>query len=339
MHESLILLPFSKKIPAFPPVWLMRQAGRSLPEYLKVRNNFKDFMEFCLNPEAVCDVTLQPLHRFDVDAAILFSDILVLPYACGQDVSFVKNQGPVLSPFHLETFLSQSIETLLPVLNPVLKAIGLIKSNLPKTKGLIGFAGAPWTVALYMLEGGSSKDFHRAKRYTFENLDRFQKLLEHLTYLTMAYLELQIQAGVHLIQLFESWAGLVPSAFLEPWVFQPTRLIRDFLKKRHPTVPLIGFPKGLGTSALKAFQTATQVDGLSVDFSVGLEELHDVPCVIQGNLDPSILLTGGAVLHQETQRICQAMKEKPFVFNLGHGVLPETPLEHIAELVKQIRQS
>ncbi|MGL5783897.1 MAG: uroporphyrinogen decarboxylase [Alphaproteobacteria bacterium] len=337
MFPKTILKPFQKKALDSPPLWFMRQAGRSLPEYIDLRSSFPDFISFCLNPEAVCEATLQPIRRFEMDAAILFSDILLLPSVCGQNITFKEKQGPCLSPLQIPHFLEQTFESIEEKLKPVFDAILQIKVKLPEKVGLIGFAGAPWTVALYMLEQASSKDFHQAKCAMFKDINLFQQTLDHLTFLTTRYLERQIQSGVHVIQIFESWAHLVPTPFFEPWVLKPTQQICRFLKSRYPEVPIIGFPKGLGVSALKAYQAATQVDGLSVDFSVPLEEVKNFPCVIQGNLDPSLLLAGGNLLKQQTNLILDTMEKKPFIFNLGHGILPQTPLEHIGELIQNVR--
>ncbi|MGL4427002.1 MAG: uroporphyrinogen decarboxylase [Alphaproteobacteria bacterium] len=338
MLSKTILNPFQKKVLESPPVWFMRQAGRSLPEYISLRSRFPDFISFCLNPEAVCEATLQPIRRFEMDAAILFSDILLLPSVCGQNVTFKEKQGPCLSSLQISHFLEQTFESIEKKLEPVFDAIQQIQIKLPEKVGLIGFAGAPWTVALYMLEQASSKDFHQAKSSIFKDINLFQQILDHLTLLTTRYLERQIQSGVHVIQLFESWAHLVPAPFFEPWILKPTQQISRFLKSRYPTVPIIGFPKGLGVFALKAYQATTQVDGLSVDFSVPLEEIKNLPCIIQGNLDPSVLLAGGSLLKEQTNLIIKTMEKTPFIFNLGHGMLPQTPLEHIGELIRNIRE-
>jgi uroporphyrinogen decarboxylase len=337
MFSKPILGPFQNNPLTPPPVWFMRQAGRCLPEYVKVRSQFSDFITFCLDTKAVCEVTLQPIRRFQMDAAILFSDILLLPSVCGQTVTFEAQQGPVLSPLQMSHFLAQPFESIEGKLTPVFEAIRQIRLELPEKTGLIGFAGSPWTVALYMLEEGRSKAFHHAKQTIFKDIHRFQQMLDHLTLLTAHYLERQIQAGVHLIQLFESWAHLVPAPFFEAWILKPTQQICTFLKTRYPEIPILGFPKGIGVLGLKAYQAATQVDGLSVDFSVPLEDVKAFPCVIQGNLDPSLLLAGGDLLKQQTKLILNTMQETPFIFNLGHGILPQTPLEHIGELIQQIR--
>lgn len=315
----------------------MRQAGRYLPEYQRVRKKFASFLEFCLHPEAVCEVTLQPIHRFGFDAAILFSDILLLPSLLGQSVTFKEKEGPLLQPLAFDQRnLGLSSEKLEDGIQPVLQALKFIRASLPPTTALIGFAGAPWTVAAYMLEGKTSKDFSKAKDFAFQHPDLFYPFLDLLVENTIVFLDQQIQAGAELIQIFESWASVVPAPFFREWVMVPTQKIISFLKKKHPHVPLIAFPKGVGVWG-HVYTLETEIDGLSLDFSFPLEKALSFPVVIQGNLDPAVLLAGGSVLEKSTRFILEIMKNKPFIFNLGHGILPETPIDHVTQLLHDVR--
>lgn len=337
MSTQKLLNPFRSILEASPPVWLMRQAGRYLPEYQKVRKSFPSFIDFCLHPEAICEVTLQPIHRFGFDGAILFSDILLLPALLGQPLTFKEKEGPLLQPLVFDhPDLGLSTEKLKDGIQPVLRAIQMIRQMLPPPTTLIGFAGAPWTVAAYMLEGRTSKDFAQAKIFAFQHPALFKRLLDFLVTSTCFFLDHQIQSGAQVIQLFESWAGIVPAPLFKEWVITPTQEVVSFLKKKHPTVPVIGFPKGAGIWAEK-YCLETGVDGLSLDFSFPLEEALSFSGVLQGNLDPAILVVGGSPLKKATHFILRTLKNNPFVFNLGHGILPQTPLDHVTQLLDEIR--
>ena len=310
---------------------------RSLPEYREVRKECKTFLDLCYSPELAAKVTLQPVDRFGVDAAILFSDILVVPHALGQQVSFETGKGPRLSPLSLSSFdQTLSFSTFLEKLAPVYETIRLVKA---KTSSLIGFSGAPWTLALYMLEGEGTRDFAQAKQMAFSDEDRFSALLAVLTEAVSRHLIEQVRAGVDAIQLFESWAGLCPATHVQPWIVEPTKAIVAALRQEFPTLPVIGFPKGLGVN-LMAYGRKTGVSALGLDASVPLSwALENLPnhLIFQGNLDPLLLVAGGEPLKRGIQSIHQDMKGRPYIFNLGHGVLPQTPLPHLEACVQWVR--
>lgn len=337
MRDQKMLDSFKGVTSSPPPLWLMRQAGRYLPEYRQIRKKFPSFIDLCLHPEAVCEITLQPIQRFGLDGAILFSDILLLPALLGQSVIFKEGEGPLLETLDLHhSDLKLSSEKVLEGIQPILKALRLIRESLPPTTTLIGFAGAPWTVAAYMLEGKTSKDFAQAKEIAFRRPTLFKDLLSLLGESTCLFLDHQIQAGAQIIQLFESWAGSVPAPFFQEWVIDPTRKIVSFLKKKHPLVPIIGFPKGAGVGYFP-YLLGTGLDGLSLDSTFPLESACSFPTVLQGNLDPALLVAGGDPLFEATRFILNTLKNKPFVFNLGHGILPNTPIHHVMQLVNEVR--
>lgn len=320
-----------------PPLWFMRQAGRSLPEYRNVRKACKTFLELCYTPDLAAQVTLQPVERFNLDAAILFSDILVIPDALGQGVSFVEGQGPQLSSLLLSSFqTSLSFQNFFETLAPVYEAIRLVKSH---PVPLIGFSAAPWTLALYMLEGGGSRDFGKAKQLAFQDEDVFSSFLAFLTKAISLHLIHQVKAGVEVVQLFDTWAGLCPATHFQRWVLEPTQAIVRVVKAEFPSLPLIGFPKGIGGSLLRYGREAG-VSVLGLDVSVSLPwGSHELPetLIFQGNLDPLLLVAGGDPLKRGIESIHQEMNERPYIFNLGHGVLPQTPLAHIEDCVKWVR--
>lgn len=313
-----------------PPWWLMRQAGRYLPEYRALRAKAGDFVTLCLTPELAAEATLQPIRRFGMDAAILFSDILLVPRALGQRLSF-ENNGPRLEP------LAEIVQPLdLDMLTPVAEAIHRVRDALPKTTALIGFAGAPWTVATYMIEGGTSRDFHRVKALAYGDPVRFADLIERITVATIDFLDLQIAAGAEVVQLFDSWAGALSPNGFSRWVIAPTRQIVAELKTRFPRVPIIGFPRGAGLS-YENYVAETRVDAVGLDTATPLEFARDrlqTRVAVQGNLDPVLLAVGGDSMRRAVQEMCGALGGGPYIFNLGHGVLPETPLEHVAELAQ-----
>jgi uroporphyrinogen decarboxylase len=322
-----------------PPFWLMRQAGRYLPEYCAIRNKVGDFLGLCLAPELAAQVTLQPLRRFGMDAAILFSDILVVPYALGQTIAFRRGEGPVLEPVRSEVALSRLDVVKLPErLAPVYETVRLAKAGLPAGAALIGFAGAPWTVATYMVEGGTSRDFGAVKSWAFTDAEGFQVLINLLVEATALHLVAQADAGAEVVQIFDSWAGVLPEREVDRWVMAPVAEIVRRFKARHPQVPVIGFPRGIG-ALYPAYVRETGVDAVSLDSTVPVgwaAEAVQSLCPVQGNLDPYMLVAGGAVLRHEAERILSVLGQGPFVFNLGHGVVPETPPEHVAELARII---
>jgi uroporphyrinogen decarboxylase len=331
------LLSVLKGEPAsVPPVWLMRQAGRYLPEYRALRAEAKDFIAFCLTPDLATEVTLQPVRRFDLDAAILFADILLIPHALGQKVWFVEGEGPRLEPAGDGAALAK-LAYRPELLAPVMQTIKNVRAALPASAALIGFAGAPWTVATYMIEGAGGTGHETIRKLAWGEPAFFARLMDILVEATSAYLIAQADAGAEVLQLFESWAGTVPAGLFERAVLAPTARIVKAVKAEHPDIPIIGFPRGAG-AWLTRYAEVTGVDGIGVDQMTDMASLA-LPKNIarQGNLDPILLLQGGNVLRDEAQKLVAAMAGKPFIFNLGHGVLQPTPPDHVAELVKAIR--
>jgi len=324
-----------------PPVWLMRQAGRYLPEYREVRARVGTFLDLCYSPELASEVTLQPIRRFRMDGAILFSDILVIPHGMGRMVGFRDGEGPVLEKLQgreeVEALASDGIaERLAPVYETVARVAGL----LPAETALIGFAGGPWTVATYMVEGGTSRDFARVKRWALGEPDGFALLIDRLVEATIAHLSAQIAAGVEVVQIFESWAGILDAESFRRWVIEPNRKIVAAVKVRHPQVPIIGFPRGAGLM-YRAYVVETGVSAVGLDTTVpcGVAQRTLQSLVpVQGNLDPLALVVGGAALERGVAAIVAAFKDGPFVFNLGHGVVPETPVAHVAHLAELLRR-
>jgi len=325
---------------ARPPVWLMRQAGRYLPEYRKVRAGVSGFLELCYTPELAVEVSLQPIRRYGLDAAILFSDILVVPDALGQEVAFREGEGPVLEPIRsAEAIARLRPEGIHDRLAPVYETVRRLAASLPPEIALIGFAGAPWTVATYMVEGGTSRNFHRIQLWAYRDPAGFARLIDCLVAATIEYLSAQIAAGVEIVQLFDSWAGVLPESGFERWVVAPTARIVTALRQRHPSVPIIGFPRGAGLLYPRYF-AATGVSAVSLDTTVPLAFARDALQrlgAVQGNLDPLLLVSGGVAMKAATRAIVDALGEGPFIFNLGHGIVPETPPEHVAELVRLVR--
>ncbi len=322
-----------------PPVWLMRQAGRYLPEYRALRAEKGGFLELVHDSAAACEVTLQPLRRFDFDAAILFSDILVIPHAMGQDLWFEAGEGPRLAP----RLADVPLDSLVPVperLDDIYATIRLLRAALPPTRALLGFAGSPWTVATYMVHGAGSKDHGAARRMAYQDRQGFADLIEAIVAATVEYLVGQIAVGVDAVQLFDSWAGsLAPDQF-DRWVVAPNRAIVDAVRAACPGVPIIGFPKGAGA------KLAAYVDGVRPDV-VGIDETIDpvwantvLPAglPVQGNLDPLLLIAGGDALDLRIDAIRAAFVTRPHIFNLGHGILPDTPIAHVEQLLRRVRQ-
>lgn len=324
-----------------PPIWLMRQAGRYLPEYREVRATTEGFLDLCFTPEKACEVTLQPIRRYGFDAAILFSDILVIPWALGQGLRFVEGEGPKLDALGDEKALAALADPTKAgeALAPVGETVARLSANLPRETALIGFAGAPWTVATYMIEGGSSRDFTATKRWAHMAPDSFGRLIDMIVEATVSYLSAQIEAGAEAIQLFDSWAGALDAASFTRWVTAPNRAVVDRVKARHPDIPIIGFPRAAGMN-LYGYVEAAGVDAVSLDQMMPLDLIRhtvqpNIP--VQGNLDPILLLTGGAALDAAVDAILENLSAGPFVFNLGHGIMKETPPEHVTRLVERIR--
>ena len=318
----------------------MRQAGRYLPEYREVRRSVSGFLELCYTPELAAEVTLQPIRRYAFDAAIIFSDILVIPHALGQKVSFEEGVGPVLEPVEDASALrAATAQEVADHLAPVYDAIGRVSRELPDPVALIGFAGAPWTVATYMVEGGTTRTFDRIKRLAFGETDRFQSLIDTLVETTAAHLIRQIEAGAEAVQIFDTWSGVLPERAFARWCVAPVAEISRRVKAAHPDVPVIGFPRGSGPN-YAGFAAAARVDAVTIDYSVPLEwaksQVQSGACV-QGNLDPIYLVAGGTEMENEVRRILEILGDGPFVFNLGHGIVPSTPPENVARLVEIVR--
>ncbi|MEK0085431.1 uroporphyrinogen decarboxylase [Benzoatithermus flavus] len=329
---------------ARPPVWLMRQAGRYLPEYRAVRAQVGSFLELCYTPELAVEVTLQPIRRYGLDAAILFSDILVVPDALGAEVRFVEGEGPQLTPLRDEAALARlGLARFHEHLAPVYETVRRLAAALPREVTLIGFSGAPWTLAAYMVEGSGSKEFFATRRLARQEPRLFARLIDLLIEAVVLYLERQIEAGAEALQLFDSWAGVLPEPELRRWCIEPTRRIVEALRARHPEVPVIAFPRGIGASYL-SFAREVPVQGLSLDTTVPVawaarELRSDPPLCLQGNLDPAALLGNPDDLVREAERIVAAYGDRPFVFNLGHGVSQETPPEAVARLVDYLKST
>ncbi|MEM7619108.1 MAG: uroporphyrinogen decarboxylase [Pseudomonadota bacterium] len=325
-----------------PPIWLMRQAGRYLPEYLKTREQAGSFLDLCYNPKLACEVTLQPIKRFGFDAAILFSDILVVPDALGQTVSFIPGEGPKLTPLETQKDITAlKPEKTKPKFDLIYESVSLIRENLPKETALIGFCGAPWTVATYMIGGKGSPDQATTRLFAYQKPKLFKKLIEILVFTSVDYLSGQIKAGANAIQIFDSWAGNLPDDEFRKWVIKSTEQIVSQLKARHPNIPVIGFPKGIGPK-YPEFVAMTKVNAVSCDTALPLTFIQSRlqnRVAVQGNLDPLLLVSGGQALDKRIDEILQNLSNGPFIFNLGHGILPQTPISHVEQLVKRIRQS
>ncbi|MGP0061184.1 MAG: uroporphyrinogen decarboxylase [Beijerinckiaceae bacterium] len=322
------------------PIWLMRQAGRYLPEYRELRARSGSFLEFCYNPKVAAEATLQPIRRFGFDAAILFSDILVVPDAFGQKVSFESGEGPRLEPIETAEDIRRLHDSIdLEHLSPVFEALDRIKQQLPSETALIGFCGAPWTVASYMIAGRGTPDQAPARLFAYRFADLFQRLIDRLVEGSIAYLGRQIEAGVDVVQIFDTWAGVLPALEFERWCRAPITRIIAGLRDRFAQVPIIVFPRGAGLH-LSDFAERTGADVIGLDSSTDLSQamaLCDEKRVFQGNLDPLALLAGGAALEQAVRSILSATRDRAHVFNLGHGILPETPIANVEHLVRLLR--
>jgi uroporphyrinogen decarboxylase len=339
MPRKKLLRVLSGEAVAPPPVWLMRQAGRYLPEYRATRARARTFLDLCFTPELACEVTLQPIRRFGFDAAILFSDILVVPYALGQRVWFVEGEGPKLEPVRSAEDLARLDRgRAMAVLAPVFETVRRLRRELPPATALIGFAGSPWTVATYMVEGTSGHDFARAKDFAYGEETAFGRLIDLIVAATVDYLASQVEAGAEALQLFDSWAGVLSEPAFRRWVIAPTRSVVEQLRRRCPGVPVIGFPRGAGMLyADYARETGVDAVGLDTSVPMALGEALQERVAVQGNLDPRLLVVGGMAMRREAEAILRALGGGPFVFNLGHGILPETPPEHVAALLAIVR--
>lgn len=332
--------PFAGKTVSPPPVWLMRQAGRYLPEYRKVRAEAGSFLNLCYTPRLAAEVTLQPIRRFGFDAAILFSDILVVPDALGQTVRFEEGEGPRLDPIQTLADLDRLALSKTPTkFALVCETVERLRRELPDETALIGFCGAPWTVATYVVEGRGSADQGAARHWAYRDPEGFQKLIGLLTDASIEYLSGQVRAGADALQIFDSWAGTLAEDQFERWVIGPTAKIVREVRARHPNAPIIGFPRG-AAALLGDYIDGTSVDGVSCDTACPLSLMQQTARtgqVVQGNLDPLLLVTGGDALDRRVDDIRATMNGLPFVFNLGHGIVPHTPPENVARLVQRLR--
>src|SRR5438445_6727217 len=322
-----------------PPMWMMRQAGRYLPEYRQLRQDKGSFLDLVYDSDAAANITLQPLKRFpEIDAAILFSDILIVPFAIGQNLSFVAGEGPRLTPPLIHAALDQL--TPFPArLEPIYETVRKVKAQLDPSKTLIGFAGSPWTVATYMVAGQGSRDQAEPRRLAYANPGAFADLIARIGEITLEYLSGQIEAGAEAVQLFDSWAGSLSPAQFERWVIAPTARLVSGLRAKHPNVPVIGFPKGAG-GKLHAYARETGVTALGLDETVDpVWAAKGLPkrLPLQGTLDPLALIAGGEAQRRATERILDAFAGRPHIFNLGHGILQDTPITHVEQLLAQVK--
>lgn len=339
MKKPLLATLLGERQPT-PPVWLMRQAGRYLPEYRALRAEKGGFLALVNDSPAAAEVTIQPIRRFGFDGAILFSDILMVPSALGQDLTFGVGEGPALTPPLLDHAL-QGLQAAPERLEPVYETVRQVAAALPPQTTFLGFAGSPWTVATYMVAGHGSRDQGETRRFAYGDPAAFEEIVAAIATCTIEYLSKQIEAGVEAVQLFDSWAGSLSPAQFERWVIAPNAAIVSALHDRHPGVPVIGFPKGAGEK-LPAYVRETGVDAVGLDETIdpewaGASLPKDVP--VQGNLDPLVLIAGGAAMEQAAARILAAFADRPHVFNLGHGILQDTPIAHVEQLLAFVRSA
>lgn len=323
-----------------PPVWMMRQAGRYLPEYRAVREKAGSFLALCFDPSLAAEVTLQPIRRFQFDAAILFSDILVIPHALGQRVAFEAGEGPRLDALsdraslrRLRTELDQER------LAAVYETIRRVKQELPPAVAFLGFCGAPWTVATYMVAGQGTDDQGPARLFAYRDPDGFAELIELLVNVSTEYLIRQIEAGVNAVQIFDTWAGVLPPEELERWCIAPVRRIIEGVRARAPRARIIAFPRGAG-AMLSSYVQAVMPDAIGLDWMIDRRFARSAVAdsvALQGNLDPLALLAGGAALDAQVDAVLESFAGRPFIFNLGHGILPETPVAHVEQMLRRIR--
>lgn len=342
MSQKLLLRALRGEKLSRPPIWLMRQAGRYLPEYRAVRARGGSFLDLCYSPELATEVTLQPIRRFGFDAAILFSDILVIPDALSQQVRFEENLGPLLSPLiksrqDLALLKSEAVSTHLA---PVYETVKLLHERLPGEVCLIGFAGAPWTVATYMVAGEGSRDQAAARLWAYQDPQAFAMLIDILVDATAEYLIGQVKAGAEVLQIFDTWAGALPEMEFQRWCIEPTREIIAQIHAVFPDIPVIGFPKGTGL-LYEDYALQTGIAAISMDSGLPLQfakQKLQSKLTVQGNLDPLLLVSGGKSMLREAERILSVMGPERFIFNLGHGIVPQTPPENVAELVQFVKQ-
>lgn len=323
-----------------PPIWLMRQAGRYLPEYRAIREKVPSFLDLCFTPDLAAEVTIQPIRRFEFDAAILFSDILVVPYALGQAVAFLAGEGPRLTPSVTPDTIDQFARKLdLAMLAPVFETIRIVRRELPAHVALLGFCGAPWTVATYMVAGEGTADQAPARLMAYRDRESFARLIDALVDASIDYLVAQFEAGVDAVQIFDTWAGILAPEEMEAWCIEPTRRIIEGIRSQVTGARIIGFPRGAGTKLPRYFER-TRVNAIGLDWSIDRSFARAAvqsQVAVQGNLDPLALLAGGAALDRGVDAVLAAFAGRPFIFNLGHGILPDTPIAHVEQMLKRVR--
>ena len=341
MHKAILdVLNHQPRSP--PPIWLMRQAGRYLPEYRALREKAGDFLTLCFTPDLAAEVTLQPVRRFGFDAAILFSDILVIPHALGQAVRFAVGEGPQLDPIaDRQALMRLRLELDHGVLAPIYETIRRVKASLAPDVALLGFCGAPWTVASYMIAGHGTPDQQPARMFAYGDPEAFAGLIDKLVDASAAYLVRQLQAGVDAVQIFDTWAGVLPAEEFARWCIGPAQRIVANVRSQVPDAKVIGFPRGVGAGLLRYVEDVP-VDAVGLDWMADPAFVRDqiqwrVP--VQGNLDPLALLAGGSALDQGVDNILAAFSERPFIFNLGHGILPQTPIAHVEQMIARVRRN
>ncbi|HEV7253920.1 MAG TPA: uroporphyrinogen decarboxylase [Mesorhizobium sp.] len=322
-----------------PPIWMMRQAGRYLPEYRETRARAGSFLDLCYTPELAVEVTLQPIRRFGFDASILFSDILVVPHALGRDLAFVEGRGPVMTPLQPSDIDRLDASRFHEHLAPVYETVRRLRAALPASTTLIGFCGAPWTLATYMVAGHGTPDQAPARAFAYREPELFGRLLDLLADHCADYLIRQIEAGVDAVQIFDSWAGVLDEASFSAFCVEPVARIASRVSAVHPHVPIIGFPRGAGTR-YDTYREKTGVKALGLDWTVPLAQARRLQKggPVQGNLDPQRLVAGGRALEEGVAGILGGLGDGPLIFNLGHGVTPDTPVEHVARMIELVRQ-
>ncbi|MDN2567390.1 uroporphyrinogen decarboxylase [Aquibium sp. A9E412] len=321
-----------------PPVWMLRQAGRYLPEYRETRARAGGFLDLCYNPDFAVEVTLQPIERYGFDASIVFSDILVVPHALGRDLTFVQGEGPRMTPMEAGDVARLDDSAFHERLAPVYETVRRLRGALPEKTALIGFCGAPWTVATYMIAGRGTPDQAPARLFGYRHREAFLALLDRLADCSADYLSRQIEAGADAVQIFDTWSGVLDDACFAAYCERPVRKMVERLRARHGDIPIVGFPKGAG-ARFSRYRAATGVTALGLDWAVPLDQARALQAegAVQGNLDPQRLVAGGAALDEGVDAILAALGDGPLVFNLGHGVTPETPPEHVARMVERVR--
>jgi uroporphyrinogen decarboxylase len=339
MRRTVVdVLKGASRVP--PPIWMMRQAGRYLPEYRETRKQAGSFLDLCYNPDLAVEVTLQPIRRFGFDASILFSDILVVPHALGRDLRFEEGRGPLMTPIEPAEIDRLDGAGFHEHLEPVYETVRRLRAELPGDTTLLGFCGAPWTVATYMIAGHGTPDQAPGRLFAFRHPEAMRKLLDRLAIQSGEYLIRQIEAGADSVQIFDSWSGVLDEAVFEDLCIKPVAKIVSMVKAKHPNVPIIGFPKGSG-SLYDSYRAKTGVDALGLDWSVPFSQAKRLQKdgAVQGNLDPMRLVAGGKALDEGIDRILEHLCDGPLIFNLGHGITPETPVAHVEQMVARVRNA